>query len=236
MTLKNFKTGFLFAVDVDEDPESASGYKPAERHYGTGPWPSHLGKKLYGDLRIQGALAALQMGFIERLVLPGKNEKRFGPDKRVMIDGEMSLLWQGWAIREMLIKDHGVSSDQLIWIPSTGTTSDAASVMKRFFNENPDLFPDGQAAFITNHYHVDRAGEDLRTAGLYPNIFAAERFIIAAAETEVERQRRKMHIFGVLSEPGYVARIIDELQGGASKVLGVYDSTPFKQGWDKPAR
>ena len=230
------ETGFLFAFDIERTEETRSGFKPAERHFGSGPAPTYLGDKLYADLRIKGALAALKLGIVKRLVIPGKDEKRY-PGETICVDNTDMPLYQGCIIRKMLIEDHGVPADIVDWVPSSGDTGNAAAAMSRRIQGRLLEFLDKRIIFITNLYHCERAREMLVAAGVermfFPTMFSAESLILMQAEKESREElaSTKEWLFKEMNESDYAKRVVADLGGVAQMRTGTYDRSFGKQGW-----
>jgi hypothetical protein len=234
--METAETGFLFAFDIERTDDTKSGFKPAERHFGSGPAPTYLGDKLYADLRINGALAALRLGVVKRLVIPGKDEKRYAGEI-IRVDGRDMPLYQGYIIRKMLIEDHDVPADMVDWVPSSGDTGNAAAAMNGHIQGRLLEFLDMRIIFITNLYHCERAREMLVAEGVermfFPTMFSAESLILMQAEKESREKlaSAKELLFKEMNEPDYVKRVVADLGGVAQMRTGTYDRSFGKQGW-----
>jgi uncharacterized SAM-binding protein YcdF (DUF218 family) len=170
----------------------------------------------------------LRLGFTDRLVIPGKDERRL-KHEHILLDGKRSPIWQGYAIREMLIKDLGCDARHIKWLQSTGTTNDAAIAARNFLRDNDIPLCEGSFEFVTSWYHCTRSAcISMRMAGVPPHILPAESFTLALAETEGARSQAedRLRSFG-----GHYldSRVIAEIRGISDHLLGRYESK--KTGW-----
>src|SRR3989344_298487 len=211
-----------FAFDIERDPNTTSKFKPADEHLG-----SENPNPLYATPRLEGYAAMLRLGFTRHLLIPGKDERRY-KGETVEIDGKPSPLWQGLIIRKMLIEDYGIKGVPIEWIPSTGSTRDAAIAAAIELRRRNIVVAEGRVEFVTSWYHVDRPSHHLREAGLLPLITSAETFPIAEAILKGERNEALDHLrsFG-----GHYLdqRVRDEIGGTAELLLGTYERKT--KGW-----
>ena len=215
--------GFAFDIEKTANPERPSGFKPAGDHLG-----SIEQNPIYAQPRIEGFAAMLRLGFCRMLVIPGKDERRY-KGETIVIDGKPSKLWQGWVIREMLIHDLGADPSKIHWLPSTGTTGNAAIAFLEFARREHLSIEEGEVEFVTSWYHCPRAGRiALRSAGLPPFLTPAEAFTLAEAELDGNREaaEQRLRSFG-----GHFtdSRVIQEIRGVALFLLG--KDRPQTKGW-----
>lgn len=194
-----------FAFDIVRDPARTSGFAPAKDHLGSD-------SPLYAQPRLEGYAAMLRLRFCEQMLIPGKDERRYKDEQ----------IWQGYAIKEILEHDLGCDVSTVRWIPSTGSTLEAARAIKRFIRKEKIAQGEGKLEFMTSHYHSQRAARiALRQTNLYPRITSAEAFTLAEAilgdrlEAAIERLRG---FGGHYTDP----RVIDEIKGEALFLLGRY--------------
>ncbi len=215
--------GFAFDIEKTDDPQRPSGFKPAEVHLG-----SIELNPLYAQPRLEGLAAMLRLGFCRMLVIPGKDERRY-KDETIVIDGKPPKYWQGWVIREMLIHDLSADPSKIHWLPSTGTTGNAAIAFCEFARWEHLSIEEGKVEFVTSWYHCTRAGRiALRSAGLPPFLTPAEAFTLAEAELDGTRdaaEQRLRSFGGHYLDP----RVIQEIRGIAMFLLG--KDQPQMKGW-----
>jgi len=215
--------GFAFDIEKTADPGRPSGFKPAGDHLG-----SIEQNPLYGQPRLEGFAAMLRLGFCRMLVIPGKDEKRF-KEETIEIDGVPSEIWQSYVIREMLIHDLGADPSKIHWLPSTGTTGNAALAFRKFAEQERLSIEEGKVEFVTSWYHCPRASRiALRSAGLPPFLTPAEAFTLVEAELGGAREaaEERLRSFG-----GHYtdSRVIQEIRGIAMFLLG--KDKPQTMGW-----
>lgn len=221
-TLENFPPLVIcFACDIQEG-DTVSGYVPAEDHLGSEEW-----NPLYGLPRIEG-YAALHRLTNSRMLIPGKDEKRF-KGRMIEIDGKQSLPWQGYLIRKILIEDYGCDPARIDWVPSTGSTNNAAEAARKYLEDNDIVPQEGIVEFTTSFYHCVRtASRVLRRAKLPVLLTPAEAFTVAEAilhDKQREAEDRLRSFGGHFMDP----RIIIEIRGIALDLLG--KATRQTKGW-----
>lgn len=197
------------AFDIEKDEITASGFKPARIDLGAG-------KELFADLRLEGFVALLQLGFAEKLIVFGGNEGRYKDEKPVIN--------RAWAITQMLEYDFGIPNDRLGYFASSSNTIGNVEAIKKQIGSK-------RSAVVSNHYHLPRAALDLTAAGLCVPLHAAEAFILLNNRSLKELLLERLG-GGLLAE-----RSMEEIQGMADKLVGAYtsrtDATPIDSPWWK---
>ncbi|MEK7639011.1 MAG: YdcF family protein [Patescibacteria group bacterium] len=192
-------TAFGLAFNIEKTPGRNSGFKPAQFDLGAG-------KELFGDLRLDGFAALLRIGFAKRLVIVGGPEGRY--------KHETPTINQAWVIREMLIHDYGIHSDDVRFISSRpNTRGNIAAISARM---GADALGSKDCAVVSNHYHLPRACLDLKAAGLSIHTYPAEAFWL------LEDENRKNGLIRRLGGGPLAERMTEELQGIAHKLRGTY--------------
>ncbi len=212
-----------FAFDIEKASERKSGFRPAKEHLG-----SENPNPMYADPRLEGYAAMLRLGYTEQLIIPGKDERRY-KSELVDIDGQPSPIWQGWTIREMLVKDFGCDGTCIRWVSSTGTTMNAALAIQELAEKEKMEFGWGKTEFATSYYHCIRTGRvSLQSIGLPSYLTPAEAFTVAEAiilDKAQEAEDRLRSFGGHFTDE----RIINEIRGIAHHLLGRYE--PQRKGW-----
>lgn len=184
-----FVAGLGFNV---EKSDTASGFRPA--------LVDNSGVETWGDLRLLGLAAGFRLGHYPFIALIGGDEVKIGTNRAE-------------AMAEMLIKDHGVPEQYVRWQSSVGNTRGNASVMKLLAAKlNVRL---ANAAWMTNIYHMPRAGNEFRDAGIFSSWgLCAEALIIA------ENPSRQHTIYERLGRGPLARRYILEIFGIAAGYKG----------------
>lgn len=185
----------VFGLDffIEKTPERKSGFKPAD---------SDFGGKLFCDLRTEGFAALLRVGFAKQLVLTGTNEVR------------MKNINRGWATREMLVHDLGADPDRILYMPSEWATSGNAKAIASYLLITQPCHL--QFAVVSSHFHLPRASILLAATGIQFPLYPAEAFLL------VEDMNRKQEIVERLDGSPLAKRVVNELQGIAHLILGIY--------------
>ncbi|MBI4084909.1 MAG: YdcF family protein [Candidatus Liptonbacteria bacterium] len=183
-------TAFGLGFDVDAAPERMSGFKPARSDVRTG-------KELFADLRLEGFASLLRIGFARQLILIGGNN-------------------YGEAIREMLTRDFGISSDRVLSIGGEQTNTSGDILIIRARIENPQAPACGSCALVSNFYHLPRTCFDMAGKNLSIPVYPAEAFWLFEDEKRIDRIAERLG-GGSLAE-----RVCVELQGIVDKLSGTY--------------
>lgn len=192
-------TAFGLAFDIEKSPNRKSGFKPAQFDLGAR-------KELFGDIRLEGFAALLQIGFAETLVIVGGNEGRYKDDA--------PIINRAAAIREMLVHDFGISPDRVFSIASNSNTGgNIVAIVERM---NGKALSWKECAVVSNFYHIPRASLDLAAAKLELPLYPAEAFWF------LENEDRKLELITRLGGGSLAERIAEEVQGIADKLRGTY--------------
>ncbi len=194
-----FGTAFGLAFDVERDPNRLSGFRPAETDLG-------VRKALFGDLRLEGFAAMLRLGFAEKLIIIGGNEKRY--------ENEAEPVNRAYAIVQMLVHDHDNEPDRVTHIASKSNTSGNITALVQIMSKN-GLDP-GTCGVVSSHYHLPRAEFDLREAGVLVRTFPAEAFILLEGRHHLKWLIKRFG-GGPLAE-----RSAYEIKGLGDKITGNY--------------
>jgi hypothetical protein len=196
------KIAFGLSFDVEGALANSSGFKAAEFDYSSR-------KALFGDLRLYGFAAALNTGFVEKLVIVGGTEARY--------DGHIN---RAVKIRDMLVKDLGMSPGRIEALPSGASTAENIAAIGSLMDKL-ELAPSA-CEVISNHYHLPRIHFDLVQKGLPLRLVPAEAFWLFESRTDsvwVERTNYLISRFGT----GQIAeRLVGEIIGIADKMKGTY--------------
>jgi hypothetical protein len=183
------------AFDIERSSSTKSGFRPAKTDMG-----SH--KELFADLRLEGFAALLRLGFAEKLTIFGGDEGRY----KVEIPG----LNRAWAIKQMLVDDHGIAATRIEYVRSNSNTGgNVVEIKKRigFFT---------RSAVVSNHYHLPRAALDLRHARIRVPLYPAEAFLL------LENHLWKHNLIKRFGGNALAERMVEEIQGIADKIRGTY--------------
>lgn len=194
-------TAFGLAFDVEKAPERKSGFKPAQFDLGAG-------KELFGDLRLDGFAAALNIGFADVLVLAGGDEGRY--------KGETPVINRAWAIREMLVHDYGIDPQRIQSFASKSNTLGNVGIIRDFIAEHTQTLD--ECGLLTNLYHLPRAHMDVVAHDVPLRLFAAEALYL------LEEPDRKNDLVRRLGEGPMAERMAEEIAGIADKIRGSYQS------------
>lgn len=188
-------TVFGLAFDIEKAPECKSGFKPAQ-------FDLSAGKELFGDLRLNGFVALLRIGFAKRLIIVGGDEGRYR--------NEIPVINRADAIREMLVCDFNINPNCVLSIPSssnTGGNINAIEVRVRI---------DTSCAVVSNFYHLPRIYLDLMARNLVISVYPSEAFWI------LEEESRKDDLIERFGGGLFAERVAQEIQGIAHKLCGTY--------------
>lgn len=189
------RQGFGLAFDIERTPDTKSGFRPAKYDMGGV-------QELFGDVRIDGFAAALRLGIFEKITIVGGDEGRYKNDNPIN---------RAFAIREMLIHDHGIAPSLVDAVPSKSNTLGNVGIIKDRSTSDDDVV-------VSNLYHLPRAAMDIASAGLRLGMMAAEAYVL------LEDPKAKQHIIKALGGGPLAMRYAEEVQGMADKLRGTYQS------------
>jgi hypothetical protein len=194
--------GFGLAFDIERSSRTRSGFEPAQFDLGSG-------KDLFGNLRLQGFAAMLQLNIVNTLTIVGGDEGRY--------KGETPIINRASAIRLMLVKDYDIDPLRVDAQASKSNTLGNVGIIRDRSTSDDDIV-------VTNLYHIPRAALDIAAAGLRLKLFAAEAFLL------LQNPSFKDAIIERLGGGALAERCGEEIQGIADKIRGTYksrtDATP----------
>jgi hypothetical protein len=200
-------TAFGLACDVQKTRGQVNQFHAADGELSTG-------RKLFGDLRLEGFAALLKTGFAERLIVVGGAEARY-KDKQI---------GRAYAVREILLRDLGVDAERIEAMHSEPNTSGNVAAIKRIVEERS--LQSNDCAVVSSHYHLPRVHMDLWANGLLMPIFSAEAFSLLAREDPKERLIYKDQMIRRFGQGALAQRMVDEIGGIADKMRGIYGDRP----------
>lgn len=148
-------TALGLAAFTEETNKTKSGFRPAD-------FGSADATPLFGDVRLEGFVSMLRVGFAKRLYIVGGG-KYCG---RNLSEGEIWL--------RMLSDDYGIEQDRLSALDSAPNTKGNAKAIAEFMRYTSLLSE--KYAVVSNGYHLFRSGVHLEVKGLRIPHFPAEAF------------------------------------------------------------
>jgi hypothetical protein len=200
-------TAFGLACDVQKARGQVNQFRAADGELSTG-------KKLFGDLRLEGFAALLKTGFAERLIVVGGAEARYKDEQ----------IGRACAVREILLRDLGVDAERVEALHSEPSTSGNVAAVKRIVEERS--LRSNDCAVVSSHYHLPRVHMDLWANDLLVPIFSAEAFSLLAREDPKERLIYKDQMIRRFGQGALAQRMVDEIGGIADKMRGIYGDLP----------
>lgn len=175
--------------------DTPSGFLPARVH------PTS-GEELFGEARIAGFAAMLRMGYVQNVVLLGGEDAGGG-------------FHESQAIRDILMKEHGVDGSRIIALVSGYGTAEAVDYVAREASRS-------NAVVVSSFYHLPRIRKllELRRAYFVPCMEAEALFLLEGGkEQEQARAQELLRMFGGGS---YARRTVSEIVGIAHLGAGTY--------------
>lgn len=186
---------FGLAFDIEKSLETRSGFQPARIDLGAA-------KDLFGQLRLEGFAALLELGFADKLIVTGGIEGRYKEEG----------IPRARAIIEMLEKDFGIPKNRLGFLVSASNTGGNVQAIKKYAGDH------SRPVVVSNLYHLPRSAIDFAGNQHGVSLLPAESFILIKDRSSKESMIERFG-GGPLAE-----RIVEEIQGVTDKLLGTYQA------------
>lgn len=191
------------------------------------PAPSQHGLDLFGDLRWQGWIDAMQSGYADHLVVVGGLERIPPPHSdlalKLSVGRESSdlLVPRCLAAIQILSTNHGLDPASLGYCISEGNTGGNAEAIRQLRGA---LAEGSQLIVSTSHYHIPRIHIDLQHNGMNDVLLLPSESLSAARHLKNGMDRREVanNLTAALGASPLAERSVSEIIGIADKINGTY--------------